>query len=273
MATNTALIDAARRGDEQAAYRLLVAGHPINMHDCGGRYPLHAAAEMGHPAMVSWLLQHGADIGVVTHDGASVLFSAALSGDIDILNLVFDAGAQGINDRDNRGATPLHYAVTKQHTGAVRWMLAHGADPTLRDKDGKTPLDLARGKKMQASLESPSRPQTMKYFIWEWERDSSIYHKFRKGRKLKYRKWENEDVGALLIHNDDLEATGLADFLYEWLPHYDQYGDVEVKRRQWNVLMEKAYNIGGEVEVVMEELRPWAEETLRIHGVFSIMGI
>jgi len=37
--------------------------------------------------------------------------------------------------------TPLHYAVEGCFVDVVRVLLDHGADPTIRDNDGMTPLD------------------------------------------------------------------------------------------------------------------------------------
>ena len=39
--------------------------------------------------------------------------------------------------------TALHAAVIFHHPGCVKVLLNSGADPTVRDKHGKSPLDLA----------------------------------------------------------------------------------------------------------------------------------
>ncbi|KAH8885932.1 ankyrin, partial [Thozetella sp. PMI_491] len=45
-----------------------------------------------------------------------------------------------INKRDNYGRTPMHYAARMKLIGAVKLFLAHGADPTLSDMEGRTVL-------------------------------------------------------------------------------------------------------------------------------------
>ena len=55
---------------------------------------------------------------------------------------LIEAGADP-NVVDTGGVSPLHRAVRCRCTGAVRALLAHGADPGLRNKSGSTPVDLA----------------------------------------------------------------------------------------------------------------------------------
>jgi hypothetical protein len=43
-----------------------------------------------------------------------------------------------------RGRTALHYAAAGGHAQVVRVLLAHGADRSLRDESGATPLALAQ---------------------------------------------------------------------------------------------------------------------------------
>jgi ankyrin repeat protein len=40
----------------------------------------------------------------------------------------------------------LHEATSEGYVDIVRLLLEYGADPTVKDKDGRTPLDLARMK-------------------------------------------------------------------------------------------------------------------------------
>jgi ankyrin repeat protein len=58
-----------------------------------------------------------------------------------VITLLLDRGAR-IDDRDNRGRTPLMIASELNHTIAVELLLARGADKSLRDKQGKTAADL-----------------------------------------------------------------------------------------------------------------------------------
>ena len=63
-----------------------------------------------------------------------------------IAQILVAAGA-GVNSRDLRGWTPLHYLADghciPSHLEAMTYLLQHGADPTIEDKIEVTALDLA----------------------------------------------------------------------------------------------------------------------------------
>lgn len=48
---------------------------------------------------------------------------------------------------DHNGHTPLHIAANKRNDQAVELLLRYGADPTAKDRDGATPLDIANDAK------------------------------------------------------------------------------------------------------------------------------
>lgn len=62
---------------------------------------------------------------------------------------------QGVdpNLRDGDGATPLHFAASRGHLAAVRWLLNHGAKLSL-DKYGKSPInDAAENQQVEVGRE------------------------------------------------------------------------------------------------------------------------
>lgn len=63
-------------------------------------------------------------------------------GDVEGVKLALMAGAMATSSARGRG-TALHYAAIGGHTGIIRLLLEHGADPTVKC-DGRTPLDIAR---------------------------------------------------------------------------------------------------------------------------------
>ena len=69
--------------------------------------------------------------------GISLLFHAALSGDPDTLDVVWDAGARdGLNHA-------VHGALTARSAPALTWLRAHGADNDATDWQGRTALQVA----------------------------------------------------------------------------------------------------------------------------------
>lgn len=61
-------------------------------------------------------------------------------------------GASVVNAQDSAGRTLLHTAVAAQRLAMCRALLGCGADPTVRDRAGHTPLALARTRRLDASM-------------------------------------------------------------------------------------------------------------------------
>ena len=78
-------------------------------------------------------------------EGLSYLHYYAEEGNLTGLSLYKDAGSD-VNQPDNLGRTPLHYAAKAGKNEAVRFLFNVGADPSARMTDGtaRTPADLAR---------------------------------------------------------------------------------------------------------------------------------
>jgi ankyrin repeat protein len=114
----------AERATESAADALLAA--------CG-RGDVEAARALATPALVASL--ESAD--------TRILVDAAASGRFDTVLACVAAGFP-LGDKDEMGATALHHAAMHGHVGAVRALLAAGADFRIRDREHSgTPLGWA----------------------------------------------------------------------------------------------------------------------------------
>ena len=70
------------------------------------------------------------------------LHCAARNGRTKIVNTLIE-NEVNVNAEDENRFTPLHLAAYHGHTEVVKILIANGADPLLKNKDGKTPRDLA----------------------------------------------------------------------------------------------------------------------------------
>jgi len=70
--------------------------------------------------------------------GDTPLHIAAIRGDVHIIGLLLDAGAE-IDAPGEHGYTPLHEAVEQGQVEAVRFLLSYGASPGVPNKWGATP--------------------------------------------------------------------------------------------------------------------------------------
>ncbi|MHC4679107.1 MAG: ankyrin repeat domain-containing protein [Planctomycetota bacterium] len=74
------------------------------------------------------------------------LSEAATTGRLDIVKSLIAKGADIDKKEGSLFRTPLHRAVMSGHSDVAECLLAHGANPELRDSSSQTPLDLAVGR-------------------------------------------------------------------------------------------------------------------------------
>ncbi|KAF4085338.1 hypothetical protein AMELA_G00116960 [Ameiurus melas] len=137
------LFEACRSGELERVKTLLTAEN-VNSRDTAGRKstPLHFAAGFGRRDVVSYLLQHGANVYARDDGGLISLHNACSFGHAEVVNLLLQHGADP-NSRDNWNYTPLHEAAIKGKIDVCIVLLQHGAEPSIRNTDGRTALDLA----------------------------------------------------------------------------------------------------------------------------------
>ena len=106
------------------AEMLLAAGAKADIADVFGDVPLHFAAK--HPAC------------------------------LPILRLLLERAPHVVNKTGGAGVTPLIYATHAKFVEGIKLLLAHGADPTIKDMGGKTALDGVPNTKIKALLTGES---------------------------------------------------------------------------------------------------------------------
>ena len=130
---------------------LLKAGADPNKKNSAGNTPLHASAEhnfVDHDGdAFGVLLRAGADPDAVNRNGMTplLLFAEENADYKPRVRRLLDAGADPDRKAPN-GDTALHIAIHKDgKASVVQALLAGGADPCIRDKDGYLPIQHAAG--------------------------------------------------------------------------------------------------------------------------------
>lgn len=150
----TPLISAIQHEHYKAVSYLLEHGADANLVDKNGAAPIHAAvlfSPKGDTRFVSALVEHGANIYLADRLGNQAIHLAASESygpdkkpfpRLELIEWLVKNGAH-INARNKSFETPLHCSVVGANIEAALKLIELGANPTLRDNRGRTPLGYA----------------------------------------------------------------------------------------------------------------------------------
>ena len=142
----TALMGAAGGGDPAILDLLLRRGADPRAKNKAGWTALHAAAYSGNPEITRMLIEHGADADPKnSYEGRTPLIWSAASAKPEVIRLLVERGASVDARETLAGSTPLICAAANQDGDpeAVRFLLQHGANASVKDRAGATALDWA----------------------------------------------------------------------------------------------------------------------------------
>lgn len=139
-----ALIQFAFSGDLTDARAARSKGASVEATDSKGRTALMWAAANGHTPVVEFLLGEGADINAVDSDNQTALMYATTGSFVPTVEFLLANGAE-VNFQSKKGRfTALTIAASGGNLEIVQLLLEHGADKSLAEGSGSTPLDRAR---------------------------------------------------------------------------------------------------------------------------------
>lgn len=122
----------------------------VNSRDKYGFTALHGVVGEDSPEIARLLIKSGADVNSKNEDGIQPLHVA---GNPEMVEILLDAGAD-LNGTDKDGSTPLIVQSAEPDSEEVmETLLLKGADPSRRDRFGKSALDIARSRKEKDKVE------------------------------------------------------------------------------------------------------------------------
>ena len=127
-------------------------GLAINTRDQDGATPLHSAAGQGHWPVVQYLHGRGLSLGQQSRSGMTPLHYAVLRNQKEVATFLTSVANVDsfIDFQADEGSTALHFAASLGYQELVEVLLAAGADATITNKKGATPLARAQQKKHDA---------------------------------------------------------------------------------------------------------------------------
>ena len=181
----TGVLAAAARGDAAQIKTLTARGEQADVRDSYARTPLHVAAYAGHHDAMRALVAAGANPNALEKDRYDIITIAAVANDVPTLRVALAVGARAKNVTSRYDGTALiaaahlgHAEVVRtliragapldhvnnlgwtaliesivlgdggtRHTDTLKALVEAGADVNLADRNGQTPLALARARR------------------------------------------------------------------------------------------------------------------------------
>jgi len=143
----TALMQAVQKNDVAAVKKLIAQGVNVNELESSGDAPLVMSAYEGHTEITRLLLEAGADVKAVDPDmQATALHAAAYAGRASDAKLLIEHHIDINKQGPRNGYTALHDAIWQNNVDVARLLIDSGANLTLKNHSGQTPLDFAKAK-------------------------------------------------------------------------------------------------------------------------------
>lgn len=139
----TALMYATAGRHWNVVKELIGAEADLEAKDKEGWTALMLALSSGAGSVSEQLLKAGAKMPAQAPNGLSPILLAASGRDLAAVRQVLEAGPVALDARDSEQWTALEVAGYNGDAQIVMELLRAGADPSLKDKDGKTALDRA----------------------------------------------------------------------------------------------------------------------------------
>ena len=184
------LFAAAASGDATTIARLAASGGSVSERDGYGRTPLHVAAYASRSDAMRALVKAGADPNALERDRYDIVTIAAVANDLPTLRVALSIGCSAKNVTSRYDGTALiaaahlgHHEVVREliaagapldhvnnlgwtaliesivlgdggprHVATLRALVEAGASVNLADRQGTSPLALARGRRFEPMI-------------------------------------------------------------------------------------------------------------------------
>ncbi|XP_069956928.1 serine/threonine-protein phosphatase 6 regulatory ankyrin repeat subunit B isoform X5 [Cherax quadricarinatus] len=162
------LVKAAAEGRLKQVETLVAFGADLTSRSTSpgeeGLQTLHLACWGGHAQVVKKLLELGIDPRAVAQ-GREGVHWAAFGGHVPVLRVLKDYGCDITVASVPDMSTPLHLAADNGNLEAVRWLVQNGALIHVINRDGFSPLQMAKAARVKAVVEFLDRKGSEEQFL------------------------------------------------------------------------------------------------------------
>lgn len=124
------------------------------------------ACRKGDVEEIQDVVKLGLDPKIPGRNGKTALHCA---GTLKVLKELVEVYGLDVNAVDKKGDTPLHVAVREGSFRAIEELLKKGANPTLKNKDGRTPRDVANHEILKETHVWDEIPSGWVNLGYEWQ--------------------------------------------------------------------------------------------------------
>ncbi len=139
---NDALVANALAGQFSFVQEAIEDGADINSLSRNGASLVMAAEVKNHVELLEYLLAEGADPNLANAQGRTPLYVASMIGHTGAVDILLRFNADPNVSIDSPYPTPLMIAAINNRAEVVRVLLDAGADPQIRNLDGRTVSDI-----------------------------------------------------------------------------------------------------------------------------------
>lgn len=191
--SNTPLINAAYNGHLDIVQFLVEKGADINQTNLHGSSALLTALRFKHKTVADYLLAQpnidAKSASVISYDA---FVYAVFNGYLDIADQLWTKG-RDLNKKYTEENTLLHMCTMDNNEASIRWLLAHGANPSAKNRFGMTPLVVAANR---------NYPHLIPIFVEQFKSIKKLNRDFEHAIIAASREGHREVVDKIIEYKD-----------------------------------------------------------------------
>jgi hypothetical protein len=135
-----------KKYNEMIIMYLITKGLIVKNSRDEGAFPLSEIIEKASFKFLKFISKYGYDTTYKfnTNESGDILYGSLKNKDNGIFKWLISENGFNVNNSDKDGDTPLHHSVRSLDMVNIKQLIKEGASPNIKNKEGKSPLDMAK---------------------------------------------------------------------------------------------------------------------------------